>query len=324
MEIARAEGTDFYLGVGGGSAIDTAKAIALAMANDGEYWAYYNGVKPPRMAPVGAINTIAAAGSETSGSTVLVDDIETGKKFGLMWPDVCRPVFAAMDPELTYTLPARQTASGAADIFSHTFMRYFTNYASYLGDAYCIATFRTVRKYAPVAVARPDDYEARAELMLAATFSHNDLTGIGRSGDGHGGEHGLERQLSGYYDFPHGESLAVMMPAYLKYMVKHGTPDQVARVAEFGVRVFDAEPEMSEIEAVATDGIERFTAWLRSLGLPVTLAQLGVPENEYDAAAERCVENNGGLLKGFMNVDADGIREIFTLASMPPQSADER
>jgi alcohol dehydrogenase YqhD (iron-dependent ADH family) len=314
MEIARAEKTDFYLGVGGGSAIDTAKAIALAMANDGEYWEYYNGVEPPRMAPVGAINTIAAAGSETSGSTVLVDDIKTGNKFGLMWSGVCRPVFAIMDPELTYTLPTKQTAAGAADIFSHTFMRYFTKYASYLGDAYCVATFRTVRKYAPVAIARPDDYEARAELMLTATFSHNDLTGIGRADDGKGGEHGLERQLSGYYDFPHGEGLAVMMPAYLKYMVRRGTPDQVARVAEFGVRVFDAEPEMGEIAAVATDGIERFTAWLRSLGLPVTLAELGVPEDEYDATAERCVENNGGMLKGFMNVDADGIREIFTLA----------
>jgi alcohol dehydrogenase YqhD (iron-dependent ADH family) len=312
--IARAEGTDFYLGVGGGSAIDTAKAIALAMANDGEYWAYYHGVEPPRMAPVGAINTIAAAGSETSGSTVLVDDLETGKKSGLMWPDVCRPVFAVMDPELTYTLPARQTAAGAADIFSHTFMRYFTNYASYLGDGYCVATFRTVVKYAPVALARPDDYEARAELMLAATFSHNDLTGVGRAGDGKGGEHGLERQLSGHYDFPHGEGLAVMMPAYLKYMVKHGAPEQVARVADFGARVFGAEPEMGDVEIVALDGIERFTAWLRSLGLPVTLAELGVPEGDFNAAAERCVEDNKGLLKGFMNIEAEGIREIFRMA----------
>jgi alcohol dehydrogenase YqhD (iron-dependent ADH family) len=315
IALARSERTDFYLGVGGGSTIDTAKAIALAMANDGEYWAYYNGVEPPRMEPVGAINTIAAAGSETSGSTVLVDDLETGRKSGLMWTDVCRPVFAIMDPELTYTLPAAQTASGASDIFSHTFMRYFTNYASYLGDAYCVATFRTIRKYAPVAVSCPGDYEAHAELMLAATFSHNDLTGVGRAGDGKGGEHGLERQLSGYYDFPHGEGLAVMMPAYLKYMVRHGSPYQVARVAEFGVRVFDAEPEMADTAAVALDGIERFTAWLRSLGLPTTLAELGVPEGEYDAAAGRCIDDHGGLLKGFMNVDAEGIREIFALAA---------
>jgi alcohol dehydrogenase YqhD (iron-dependent ADH family) len=314
IEIARAEGTDFYLGVGGGSVIDTAKAIALAMASGGEYWSYYNGVEPRSMEPVGAINTIAAAGSETSGSTVLVDDIETDRKFGLMWPDVCRPVFAIMDPELTYALPSRQTASGAADIFSHTFMRYFTNYASYLGDAYCVSTFKTVKKYAPIVLSRPDDYEARAELMLAATFSHNDLTGIGRAGDGRGGEHSLERQLSGYYDFPHGEGLAVMMPAFLKYIVLHGTQSQVARVADFGVCVFDVEPEMDDVVSVATEGIARFIEWLRSLGLPVTLGELGVPESEYATAAERCVSDNGGTLNGFMETDADGIREIFRLA----------
>jgi alcohol dehydrogenase YqhD (iron-dependent ADH family) len=314
MEIARAEGTDFYLGVGGGSAIDTAKAIALAMANDGEYWSYYNGSKPERMAPVGAINTIAAAGSETSGSTVLVDDLDTGSKRGLMRPDTCRPVFAMMDPELTYTLPPEQTASGAADIFSHTFMRYFTNYASYLGDAYCVATFRTVRKYAAIALARPDDYEARAELMLAATFSHNDLTGVGRAGDGKGGEHSLERQLSGYYDFPHGAGLAVMMPAMLRYIVRHGEPEQVARVADFGVRVFDAEPEMGDTKATAIAGIERFAEWLRSLGLPTTLTELGVPEGEVEEAAQRCVKDNKGLLKGFVNIDEKGIQEIFTQA----------
>jgi alcohol dehydrogenase YqhD (iron-dependent ADH family) len=269
------------------------------------------------MAPVGAINTIAAAGSETSGSTVLVDDLETGKKTGLMWPDVCRPVFAVMDPELTYSLPARQTAAGASDIFSHTFMRYFTNYTSYLGDAYCVATLRSVVKYAPSALARPDDYEARAELMLTASFAHNDLTGIGRAGDRMGGEHALERQLSGYYDFPHGEGLAVMMIAYLKYMVKRGTPEQAARAADFGARVFDAEPEHGDVAAAAASGIERFTAWLRSLGLPTTLAELGVPEEEYDAVTERCVVDNGGLIKGFMDIDAEGIREIFALARAP-------
>jgi alcohol dehydrogenase YqhD (iron-dependent ADH family) len=314
IKLARAEGTDFYLGVGGGSAIDTAKAIALAMANDGEYWKWYHGEEPPRMAPVGAVNTIAAAGSETSGSTVLVDDIETGNKKGLTWSDVCRPVFAVMDPTLTYTLPPRQTAAGAADIFAHVFMRYFTNYANYLGDSYCISTFRTVVKYARVALAAPDDYEARAEIMLAGTFAHNDLTGIGRAGDRKGGEHSLERQLSGYYDTPHGEGLAVIMPAYLKYMVRHGTDDQVARVADFGVRVFGVEPEMGNANAVALEGIERFTAWLRSLNLPTTLAELGVPEREESAAAERCVKDENGRMKGFMEVDADGIREIYSLA----------
>lgn len=313
MEIARAEGTDFYLGVGGGSSIDTAKSIALAMANDGEYWPFYCGIAPKRMAPVGVVNTIAASGSETSGSSVLVDDIDGTGKHGNMWPDVSRPSFAILDPELTYSVPPRQTAAGSADIFAHTYMRFFSRYDSFLGDEFCIGLLRTVAAYAAAALARPDDYEARAELMLGAAFAHNDLTGIGRPYGMMGGEHGLERQLSGYYDFPHGEGLAVVMPAYLKYMAAHGDGREVGRVAKFGARVFDA-PIGADDRATAEEGIRRFTEWLRSLGLPTTLGELGVPEGEMDVATERCVEDNNGLLKGFMDVDAGGMREIFASA----------
>jgi alcohol dehydrogenase YqhD (iron-dependent ADH family) len=192
--------------------------------------------------------------------------------------------------------------------------------------------------------------------MLAASFSHNDLTEIGRPHSGMGGEHSLERQLSGHYDFPHGEGLAVIMPAYLKYMVAHGTEKEVARVADFGARVFDADAGAggdagaeanagagagasgeagagtgasegadteastgadtgaSEARAIAYKGIELFIAWLRSLGLPTTLTELGVPTEELDEVAERCIENTGGQIKGYMTLDAPAIREIFTLA----------
>ncbi|MDR0885556.1 MAG: iron-containing alcohol dehydrogenase, partial [Clostridiales Family XIII bacterium] len=163
IKLAHAEGTDFYLAVGGGSTIDTAKGIALGMANDDVYWPFYNGVEPQAMAPVGTIHTIAAAGSETSVSTVLVDDIETGYKRG-MDAQVCRPQFAIFNPELTYTLPAYQTGAGSADIFAHTYMRYLTNYTSFIGDQYGVATLKTVVKYAPLALANPTDYEARAQL----------------------------------------------------------------------------------------------------------------------------------------------------------------
>ncbi|MDR0519049.1 MAG: iron-containing alcohol dehydrogenase [Clostridiales Family XIII bacterium] len=319
MKLAREEGVDFFLGVGGGSAIDTAKAIALAAANDGEYWPYYRGTKPTRMAPVGTINTIAAAGSEMSGSTVLVDDIGGEGKCGLMWPPVCRPVFAIMDPTLMYSLPAKQTAAGAADIFAHTFMRYFSQYDSYLSDEYCIATLNTVVRFAPVALAHPNDFDARAQLMLAAAFSHNDLTEIGKPHNGMGGEHALERQLSGHYDFPHGEGLAVIMPAYMKYMVAHGSERDLAKVANLGARVFgplaaSVASADADTRAAAYEGIEKFTEWLRSLGLPTTLRELGIPEGELKAAAERCVENTGGSIKGYMELDADAIREIFALA----------
>jgi alcohol dehydrogenase YqhD (iron-dependent ADH family) len=314
IRVAKEAGADFYLGVGGGSAIDTAKAIALAAANEGEYWPFYNGVMPKAMAPVGAINTIAAAGSETSDSSVLVDDIESGFKYGMGWP-VCRPVFAIMNPELTYTLPPEQTAAGAADIFAHVFMRYFTNYASYLGDQYCEATFRTVVKYAPLALADPTGYEARAELMLAGSFAHNEFTGIGRLAESRGGEHGLERQLSGYYDTTHGAGLAVVMPALLKYVLRVSSSVQKARIARFAVSVFGVDADMENPEDVAREGIARFELWLQALNMPTTLKALGIPEGEIAAAAERTISDNGGLINGWLGFGPEAIRKIFALAS---------
>ncbi|MDR3121424.1 MAG: iron-containing alcohol dehydrogenase [Clostridiales bacterium] len=300
---------DFLLGVGGGSAIDTAKGIALALANDGDYWQFYNGTPAKKMAPVGVIHTIAAAGSETSRSSVLVDDA-THQKKGFMW-DPCRPVFAIMNPELTYSVSPYQTAAGAADILAHTVSRYFTLGESRLGDEYGEGTMRTVVKFAPVAVARPDDYEARAELMLAGSFSHNDVTGIGRDA-ARGGEHGLESQLSGYYDTAHGAGLAAVMPAWLQYIADRGTPEQVARIARFGVKVFGADPDLSDIKATADDGLVRFRAWVKSIGMPLTLKELGVPKKDLADVIQRCVDINGGEVPGFVALDKAAVTEIFT------------
>ncbi|MDR1136581.1 MAG: iron-containing alcohol dehydrogenase [Clostridiales Family XIII bacterium] len=311
LKLAQAEKVDFLLGVGGGSSIDTAKAIALGLANNGEYWKFYNGVEALKMAPLGVIHTIAAAGSETSCSSVLVDDGATGLKKGFMWT-ACRPLFAIMNPELTYSLPPYQTACGAADIFAHTFMRYFTESDSYLGDEYCEGTLRTVVKYAPIAVNNANDYEARAELMLAGSFSHNDLTSIGRSPAGRGGEHPLEAQLSGHYDTAHGAGLSVVMPAMLSYAIKHGTPKQAARVAQFGVKVFGVTPDMNDVIGVAESGVRGFRAWLRSIGMPLTLRELGVPEGDLEDVVRRCMEDNGGLIEGFLNMDETVVREIYS------------
>jgi alcohol dehydrogenase YqhD (iron-dependent ADH family) len=186
------------------------------------------------MAPVGTIHTIAAAGSETSRSSVLVDDISEGRKQGFMW-EPCRPVFAIMNPELTYSVSPYQTGAGSADILAHTVSRYFINASSRLGDEFCEGLMRTVVKYAPIAVAEPENYEARAELMLTGSFSHNDITGIGRSGD-RGGEHGLEAQLSGYYDTAHGAGLAALMPAWLQYIADHGAPHRLLGLLYLGSR----------------------------------------------------------------------------------------
>jgi alcohol dehydrogenase YqhD (iron-dependent ADH family) len=310
IKCARDGGVDFLLGVGGGSAIDTAKAIALAIANDGEYWKFYNGTPALKMAPVGTIHTIAAAGSETSRSSVLVDDIESGRKQGFMW-EPCRPVFAIMNPELTYSVSPYQTGAGSADILAHTVSRYFINASSRLGDEFCEGLMRTVVKYAPLAVADPENYEARAELMLAGSFSHNDITGIGRSGD-RGGEHGLEAQLSGHYDTAHGAGLAAVMPAWLQYIADHGNPAQVARVAQFGVKVFGAGPDMADIKAVADEGLRLFRGWIKSIGMPLTLKELGIPQEDLPRIIRRCLDSNGGTVKGYTELDSAAVTAIFT------------
>ena len=311
IKIAQDEKIDFMLGLGGGSAIDTAKAIALALANDGEYWKFYNGTPAQKMAPTGTIHTIAAAGSETSRSSVLVDDIEKGHKLGFMW-DPCRPVFAIMNPELTYSVDAYQTAAGSVDVLAHSVNRYFMKemHTTRLGDELAEGLLRTVVKFAPIAVAKPDDYEARAELMLAGSFSHNDLMAVGRSGL-RGSEHPLEHQLSGHYDTAHGAGLSVMMPGWLQFIVDNGTPQQVARVAQFAVNVFGIRPDMADPKATANAGLETFRAWIRSLGMPNTLKELGVPKEDIPAIAKRAAGANNGKIIGLIDLEEKDITAIY-------------
>ena len=312
IKLANDNRIDFLLGVGGGSAIDTAKAIGLALANNGEYWKFYNGTPAEKMAPVGTIHTIAAAGSETSRSTVIVDDIETGRKLGLNW-DPCRPVFAIMNPELTYTVPAYQSAAGAADILAHTVSRYFFRGTpvSHIGDEFCEGLMRTVVRYASRAIENPCDYEARAELMMAAFLSHSDIMGMGRSG-ARGGEHALESQISGHYDTVHGAGLAAVMPAWLQYIADNGSEEQVARVAQFGAGVFGVRAELIDPKATANAGLRAFRQWIRSIGQPLTFGELGVPRGDLDAMVMRCMDVNKGMVPGYMELDSKAVTVIFS------------
>jgi alcohol dehydrogenase YqhD (iron-dependent ADH family) len=307
--LALEENVDFVLAVGGGSVIDSAKAIAIGLANGGDFWRFYPGKSVEKAVPVGTINTIAAAGSETSIFSVLVDDVETGRKLSVNSPAI-QPVFALLNPELTYTVPAYQTAAGAVDIFAHTVMRYYCPAASNLGDEFAEGLLRSVVKYAPLAIAEPANYEARAELMLAAAFSHNDVTFLGRSGV-KGGEHNLESQISGHYDTAHGAGLAVVMPPWMQYIADTGVPEQTARVAQFGVKVFGAPPDMSEPLATAHDGLDRFRSWLRSIGMPLTLRELGIPKDDLDAVVQRVMDIWKGKVPGFMPLDRSGVYTIF-------------
>ena len=215
---------------------------------------------------------------------------------------------------LTYSLPPYQTASGAVDILSHTYMRYFSNYPSYLGDRFGEAAMKTVVTYAPVALAKPNDYEARAELLLSGSLSHCDLMMVGRPEKSAGGEHALESQLSGYYDTAHGAGLAVMMPALLKYFVLHGTQEHISRVAQFAISVFGISPDSGDINQIANAGILKFLEWLKELNMPTTLSELGIPSEEIPEAVARCIAVRGGSIDGFMQLDAAAIEEVFMIA----------
>jgi hypothetical protein len=309
LDIAKKEKVDFVLGVGGGSVIDTAKAIAIGLVYDGDIWDLYSGkAAPTRMHNFGAVNTISAAGSETSGATVLVDDIDGTYKKAIMYPNVLRPVFAIMNPELTYTVSAYQTAAGAIDMFSHTFERFFIDSSSYLGDQFAAGVLRTVIKYAPVAIAKPDDYEARAELMLAGAFSHNDITSIGRSGQTLQ-VHGLEAYLSGAYDTAHGAGLAMLMPAWLEYVVENGGEERIQRVAEFAEMVFDVED--TDHKMAAYKGIRKFRLWIKSIGMPLCLKDLNIPEKDIPEIVKNCRSNAEGILKGYLDLDKKAVEAIY-------------
>jgi len=313
LELAMKENVDLVLAIGGGSSIDTAKAIALGLANDGDYWQFYKGVLPTKIAPVGAIPTISAAGSETSGSFVIVDDIETNRKFGLINPMV-RPAFTIMNPELTYSVSPYQTSVGSADIFAHAVMRYFIDSDCHLGDEYCEGTMRTVVKYAPIAYKNPTDYEARAELLLASSFSHNDLLDMGRLPKNRGGEHPLERQLSGVYDTPHGAGLSVVMPPMLQYFADNGDERMVSRVAQFAVKVFDVDPNIGSKKEIANEGIKRLRSWLKSIGMPLTLKELGIenPKENLADIVNSCVGGPDGIIPAAMPLDHKAVTTIFS------------
>ena len=313
ISLAIDEKVDFVLGIGGGSSIDTAKAIALGAANEGDFLQFFRGKKPEKTLPFGTIVTIAASGSETSRSCVLVDDIETGLKISL-WSYRAR--FAIMNPELTYTVSAYQTAAGAVDILSHTYMRYFSNYPSYFGDRIGEAAMKTVVKYAPLALEDPMSYEARAELLLAGSLSHCDLMFIGRPEGNSGGEHSLESQLSGHYNTTHGAGLAVLMPALLKYFSHNGTEQQLEKLARFATSVFDVSPDPAATSSyIAARGIVRFYDWLRSLDMPTTLTELGIPKNEIDDMVARCLVARGPVVSGFINLDKKAVTEIYEIAA---------
>ena len=303
MALARDTGAELILALGGGSVIDTAKEIAIGALDGGEHWDFALGKRTPERAlPVGVILTISAAGSEMSSSAVLTNE-EDGSKRGYNTP-LHRPLFAICNPELTYSVDPYQTASGIVDILMHTLERYFAPVPETpITDALALALCREVVKAGRIAYENPTDYTARASLMWASSVSHNDLTGVGRFFAGTC--HRLEHEMSAKYDVAHGAGLAVVFPAWAKYVYRLAP----ARFARFAREVF-AVSQTGDLDA-AKEGIEVLSRFFRSIGMPLTMRELGIPDPDLEDMARRCSRDKTITLHSYIEIGYDEMLDIY-------------
>ncbi|NLD47477.1 MAG: iron-containing alcohol dehydrogenase [Clostridiaceae bacterium] len=307
IEFCRRENVDFVLAVGGGSAIDSAKAIAVGAPYDGDFWDFYSGKAQPQKAlPVGTILTIAAAGSEGSPHSVITHEDGMYKRGA--GSDLMLPVFSILNPALTMTLPAYQIACGATDIMAHVCERYFTNTKDVeVTDRLCEAIFLTMVKEVPKAVKDPQDYESQANIMWAGMVAHNNIVGVGREQDWN--SHDLEHELSALYDVAHGAGLAVIMPAWMQFVMKH----DVMRFAQFASRVWGCEMDFENPENTAMEGINRFRSFLSSIGMPTNFKQIGAKEEDIPELVEKW--SKGNTPHGFVKIDKKGAEAIYKIAA---------
>lgn len=306
IDICKKEKIDFILAVGGGSVIDSAKAIALGAVSDGDFWEYYLGKKVEKALPVATILTLTAAGSE--GSTGSVITHENGMLKRAANSDLLRPVFSILNPELTCSLPAYQTACGATDMMAHVMERYFTNTKDVeITDRLCEAVLLTVINETPKVLSNPNDYEARANLMWAGMVAHNDICGVGREQDW--SSHGMEHELSGLYDVAHGAGLAVMFPAWMKYVMKN----DIMRFAQFAVRVWGCEMDFSNPENTARKGIEKYEQFMTSIGMPVRFSQLGAKAEDIPTLVSS-IGLGEHTMGSFVKLKQEDIKKIYELA----------
>jgi alcohol dehydrogenase YqhD (iron-dependent ADH family) len=308
IDLCRQHNIGFILAVGGGSTIDSAKGIAIGVPYEGDVWDFYSGKAQIQQAlPVGVVLTIPAAGSESSTSSVLTNEDGWYKRG--TGSELIRPQFAIMNPVLTYTLPSYQTVCGAADIMAHIMERYFTNTTDVdFTDRLCEATLKTMIENVPIAVKDPENYAARAEIMWAGSIAHNDLLGTGREQDW--ASHAIEHELSAIYDVAHGAGLAVVFPAWMKYVYKNNIP----RFVQFAVRVWNVENDFHNPEKTALKGIEKLKEFFQKIGLPVTLPQLGITDDRMDEMADKATAGDTKTLGNFVKLKKKDVVEIYKLA----------
>lgn len=303
IEIARNANIDIILAVGGGSVIDTAKAIAMGVKCSKGVWDCFNkGVIENEILPVGAIVTLPAAGSESSTATVISNEEEGVKK--LFMSEALRPKFAILNPECTYTLPKKQTIAGIVDIMVHVFERYFTSTENVdLTDRLCEGVLKSIIKNTGIVLDKPYNYEARAEIMWANTIANNDILGTGRMSDW--ATHGIANPISAIYDVTHGYSLSIIFPAWAKYVYRN----KINRFAQYANRVWNIEIDLNNLELTALEGIQRTEDFFRELGAPVRLKDIGIDERNFEIMSRRCVEN--GPIGSFVTLEYQDIKEIY-------------
>ncbi|MCH5217861.1 MAG: iron-containing alcohol dehydrogenase [Muribaculaceae bacterium] len=304
--LCRDEGVTGILAVGGGSAIDTAKAIAAGALYDGDFWDFYSGkAVPDKALPIGVVLTIPAAGSEGSGNSVITRE-EDLRKVSIRTEHVLRPVFALVNPELTYTLPPYQTACGIVDMMAHIFERYFTPTAGVqVTDRISEGLLKAIIEEAPKVLSDPTAYDPRANIMWAGTLAHNGVCGCGKAEDW--SSHGMEHELSALYDVAHGAGLAVIMPAYMTFMAEH-KPERVAMMARnvFGIN------EKDEVQA-ARKGIEALKDFFRSIGMPVTYSELGLKEVDIPLMVRKLHETKGSPMGAYYPLTEKETTEIYNI-----------
>jgi alcohol dehydrogenase YqhD (iron-dependent ADH family) len=310
IKLCREKNIDFILAVGGGSAIDSAKAIGVGVPYDGDVWDFYSGkTMPVKTLPVATVLTIPAAGSEVSWASVINNEDGAFKR--PLDIDVIYPVFSILDPEITYTLPPYQTACGISDMMAHVIERYMTRERNVeLTDRLCEAVMKTIINNAPIVMAKHDDYAARAEIMWAGAVAHNNLLDTGRVGDW--ASHVIEHELSAINDVAHGAGLAIVVPNLMKYVYKHDPQ----RFVQFAVRVFGIEENFHDPEQTILRGIEALRSFFTSICLPATLSEIGIGEEHFEGIGEKTLkmDNVKGTTGNFYPLTAKDIVEILKLA----------
>ncbi|NLY43117.1 MAG: iron-containing alcohol dehydrogenase [Clostridiaceae bacterium] len=308
IRICRENNIGFILAVGGGSVIDSAKAIAMGVVYDGDVWDFFTEKAVPQKAlPIGTILTIPAAGSEASTGCVITKE-EGGYKRAVN-SELIYPRFSILNPEMAFTLPKYQVACGAADILAHLMERYFTNVPNVeLTDRLIEATMKTIINNIPIVLEQPDNYDAWAEIMWAGTVAHNNLLNTGRIGDW--ASHDIEHELSGIYDIAHGAGLAIIFPAWMKYVYKH----DINRFAQYASRVWNVDLSLWSLERAALKGIEALENFFRSIGLVTRLKDAGIEDDRFEEMAQKCTGSDQYTVGNFVKLKSADIVNIYNLA----------